>query len=218
MKYGRLPWWSPDELSESQRAYYYQLAAGPRKSSEIMTEDGRLKGPFNARLLHPELGTALQELSAVLRFKTPALSDRCRELTILETANHEQAEYEWNSHRRIGIGVGLTNEEIDAIRNGRECPTFDSSEQLVRLVVRSLLENRDLDDQLYDRAEKALGPVMIFDIVSLVGHYQHTALAMRVWRVPLPEGVPPTFVVTPSTQHGPGSEGRYDSRTTGVGS
>ncbi len=39
-----------------------------------------------------------------------------------------------------------------------------------------------------------IGTVALFDIVSLVGHYLHTALALRVWQVPLRPGDEPVFV------------------------
>jgi len=206
VKYGRVPWWSPEEFTSSQRAYYDKLTAGPRKRSDIVTEDGRLKGPFHARLIHPELGTALQELAAVLRFKTPALSDRQRELIILETARHEKGEYEWWAHSRHGLAIGLQPEELEAVLHGSDLASFDAAERLTRDVVKALLEERDLDDELYERAEATLGLVAIFDIIALVGHYQHTALATAVWRVPLPPGARPAFASRSETASSDGDE------------
>src|SRR6185503_10302862 len=95
VKYGRLRLLTRDELTEQQREYYDHLMAGPRPKSAIVDEQGRLIGGFNSRLLDPVVGMAIQELGAALRFNTPALSDRQREIAILETVRHERCEYEW---------------------------------------------------------------------------------------------------------------------------
>jgi hypothetical protein len=55
-------------LDEEQRALYQDVASGPRsrgpQSFALCDEAGRLEGPFNAMLLSPRLGGALQALGA----------------------------------------------------------------------------------------------------------------------------------------------------------
>lgn len=187
-KYGRLHWFTPDELNHEQRAFYDELMSGPRDTSWVSDEHGRLTGAFNARLLDPAVGTAIQALGAALRFSTPALSDRQREIAILETVRHEQCMYEWVAHSQAGLRAGLLPGEIAAIRDGEGHVTFDAAESLTREVAQALLVERDLDDALFERAEGEIGLVAIFDLVSLVAYYQHTALAVRVWRVPMEDG------------------------------
>jgi alkylhydroperoxidase family enzyme len=190
-KYGRLHWFWPAELSPEQRDYYERLTSGPRDKTALTDEHGRLKGAFNARLLDPRLGTAIQEMGAVLRYATPALTGRQRELAILEVARHERSGYEWSAHAAAGRAAGLTGAEIEAVRQGADVPSLAPAEQLARTVVRALLADRDLADELFGRAQQGLGAVAVFDLISLVGHYQHTALALRVWRVPLDSGEEP---------------------------
>lgn len=182
--HGRLPWFRPAELTAEQREYYDRLLSGPRSKDSLTDEHGRLNGPFNACLLDPRIGTAIEQLGAILRFGTPALSGRQREIAILEIARFEKSDYEWRSHSRTGMAAGLRSEEIQAIRDGHEAPTFSPVERLTRRVVQTLVTERDLSDALFDEAADCLGLVTVFDLVSLVGHYQHTALALRVWRVP----------------------------------
>jgi alkylhydroperoxidase family enzyme len=184
-RHGRLPWFRPDELSPEQRDYYDRLTSGPRAKASLVDEHGRLQGAFNARLLDPPVGTAIEQLGAVLRFGTPALTGRQREIAILEVARSERSGYEWHAHAQTGLAAGLRTEELDAILHGRELDSLDPAEHLTRQVVRSLVTERDLPDPLFAAAEQALGLKVLFDLISLVGHYQHTALALRVWRVPL---------------------------------
>jgi alkylhydroperoxidase family enzyme len=182
--HGRLPWYLPDELTPEQREYYDRLLAGPRNKAALVDERGRLNGPFNARVLDPRVGTVIEQTGAVLRFATPALSGRQRETAILEVARFERSGYEWAAHSRAALAAGLRPEEIAAILRGDDTDSFSADERLTRRVVQALTERRDLSDALYDEAAAGLGLVALFDIISLVGHYQHTALALRVWRVP----------------------------------
>ena len=66
-RYGRLPWFRPGDLTAEQRNYYDRLTSGPRNKASLLDTQGRLKGAFNARLLDPPVGTAIEQLGAVLR-------------------------------------------------------------------------------------------------------------------------------------------------------
>jgi 4-carboxymuconolactone decarboxylase len=118
-RHGRLPWPHPDELNPEQREYYDRLTGGPRARTSTVDEQGRLQGAFNARLLDPPVGTAIEQLGAVLRFGTPALTGRQRETAILEVARYERSGYEWQAHAKTGRAAGLQPAELDAIRDGR---------------------------------------------------------------------------------------------------
>jgi 4-carboxymuconolactone decarboxylase len=190
-RHGRLPWFLPEDLTPEQREYYDRLLSGPRSQSTLVDDHGRLQGAFNARLLDPLLGSANEQLGAVLRFATPALTGRQREAAILEVACFERSGYEWLAHSRTGAAAGLTPQELDAILHGADAVTFSERERLTRRVVRALTAERDLADDLYEEAAAGLGLVALFDLVSLVGYYQHTALALRVWRVPDDESANP---------------------------
>ena len=191
MKPERLHRYVPDELSPEQRRLYDAITQGPRSKGPqlvpLMDAEGRLEGPFNALLLSPDVGTALQELGSTIRYRT-ALSDRAREIAILEVSAHRHADFEWYAHERIGRAAGLSNDEIAAIRRGKKIATLDAGETLVRRLVRMLLRERDLDRSKFEEARDLLGARALMDLVALVGYYDTIALSLRVWRTPLPEG------------------------------
>lgn len=192
MRHGRLPWFTPDELDAEQRAYYEKLLSGPRDMSALTDSEGRLHGAFNARLLDPPVGTAIQELGAALRFHSK-LDDKLRELTILTVASHERCDFEWNGHAAIAKKAGLTAEQLEGVRAGNAIPSLSYQEELTWRVAKALLDEGDLAAALFAEAMDELGPAVLFDIVSLVGYYRHTAMAMRVWQVPLRPGDVPVF-------------------------
>jgi 4-carboxymuconolactone decarboxylase len=182
-RYGRAPWPRPDELDAEQRAYYDELVASPRHREEIMDDQGRLRGPFNARLLDPAVGRATQAEGAALRFNS-TLTDRERELAILTVARHENSAFEWQAHLAVGLRVGLTEGEVASIGASTSAWLTDDGERECVDLTRELLETHDLTDASFERGVETVGMAKVFDIISIVGHYQHTALALRVWRVP----------------------------------
>ncbi len=196
MLHGRLRWLGMDDLDAAQRELYERILGGPRsntpRSTPMTDEAGRMHGPFNAMLFDPQLGEAAQQLGAAVRYRTQ-LDDRTREIAILEVARHHRSEFEFYAHRAIGEVAGLSHEEILALRDGRDIESLVPRERLVREVASSLVAQHDLGDELYRRASETLGDVVLVDLVVLVGFYEYTALSLRVFRVPLPEGVKPEF-------------------------
>ncbi len=196
MLHGRLPWLHPDEMSADQRKLADAIVGGPRgsvhRSSPMTTPEGRLHGPFNAMLIDPVVGQAVQELGAAVRYGAK-LEGRAREIAILEIARIRQSNYEFVAHASVGKQVGLSDEEIESLRVGSECTSLSESESLIRSLAGTLSLTHDLDDDLYARAEAELGIVVLADVVILVGFYEYTALALQVFRVPLPEGVASIF-------------------------
>lgn len=190
-RHGRLPWLAPAELDAAQREVYDGIAGGARAAAgspfPLVDAQGRLHGPFNAMLVSPTLGDALQRLGAAIRFGT-SLDLRTREIAILEVARAARSDFEWYAHELVGRGAGLTDDELDALRHGRPAATFSAVEHAVHGATVALVRAGDLDDAAHARAVGALGEVALVELVALVGYYQLLALALRVHRTPLPAG------------------------------
>ena len=195
-QHGRLPWPMPDDLSDSARQVYEAITGGPRASGprlfRVTTDEGRLEGPFNAMLTAPGVGLALQELGARIRYGT-TLSDRVREIAILAVAAHHRSDYEWYAHEAVGRAVGLSDAELSALRRQETPSSFDTAEITTIELVRSLLNDRSVDDTTMTRAVVALGIECTSEIVMLVGYYQLLDLLIRAWEAPLPSGISSPF-------------------------
>ena len=184
-----------DTLDPEQRELYEEIAAvrAGRVSASLVADDrGAIRGPFNAMLHYPALGHRLQELGGFLRFRG-LLPDRARELVILTAAAAQQSEFEWWAHERIGRQVGLTDDEIAAVRTAAPLTLDDPIEQAAVDVARATTTSNDLDDDQYARARAVLGEQPLIEVLTLVGFYTMLALQMRVHRVPLPPGATPAF-------------------------
>ena len=85
----RIPRLAPHELDAEQQRLYTAITAGDRARGRqffpLTDREGRLEGPFNAMLLNPSIGDALQRLGAAIRYGG-RLPTRCREIAILAVA------------------------------------------------------------------------------------------------------------------------------------
>ena len=180
----RLPRLRPDELSPPQRALYDTIAGGPRASGPfaLVGDDGSLEGPFNAMLLQPALGEALQALGGAVRYRT-ALSPRSREIAILTVARVWDSAFERRAHEAVAGAAGMSPAELAALRDGDPSVFPDPHERLVLSVATALASRRDLTDDEYSAAVDGLGLPLLFELTTLVGYYSTLALQLRVFRV-----------------------------------
>lgn len=179
----------PESLDEDQKRLYWTLTSGPRGSGQqpfqLVDGTGSLAGPFNAMLLRPALGSALQGLGAAIRYQG-ALSGRTRELAILVVAAHWRCEFEQYAHEPAARALGLREEDLAALRAGLEPDLSDPSERAAVQAAWALARSADLDDEQYRAAAEWLGTKGIFELTTLIGYYATLALQLRVFRVGTP--------------------------------
>ena len=196
----RLPKFEPTALDAEQRSLYDAIAGGRRAQGpqlfRLADADGRLEGPFNAFLLQPRLGSALQALGASVRYDT-GLDDRCREIAILIVAAHWRSDFEWHAHEAVGRAAGLGDAELAALREGRHAE-LAGRESVVARTAAALVTRGDLDDAEYGEAVGHLGPAGLFELLTLVGYYATLALQLRVFRVPAPDSPAPEGPTAPA--------------------
>jgi 4-carboxymuconolactone decarboxylase len=189
----------PSALDDDQRSLYDAIAGGRRAQGpqlfQLADAEGRLEGPFNAFLLQPRLGSALQALGASVRYET-GLDDRSREIAILVVAAHWRSDFEWYAHEAVGRSAGLGDAELAAIQDGQH-EALPRHEAIVASTAAALLTRGDLDDAEYREAVDHLGPPGLFELLTLVGYYATLALQLRVFRVPAPPAPPAPAATAP---------------------
>jgi 4-carboxymuconolactone decarboxylase len=180
----------PSSLDAEQRSLYDAIAGGRRAQGpqlfRLVDDHGRLEGPFNAFLLQPRLGSALQALGSSVRYDT-GLDDRCREIAILAVAAHWRSDFEWYAHEAVARSAGLDEAELAAVRDGRYA-ALTGREAVVARTVDALVVRGDLDDAEYLEAVEVVAAAGLFELLTLVGYYATLALQLRVFRVPAPDG------------------------------
>jgi 4-carboxymuconolactone decarboxylase len=181
----RLAKFAPADLDDDQRALYDVIAGGPRASGPqlfaLKDPDGGLEGPFNAMLLRPSIGAALQSVGSAVRYGG-ALSDRAREIAILVVAYAWDSGFEIHAHEAVGRSVGLTDDDLRAVRSG-DVSGLPAEERLVAQTAARLTAGGDLDDDDFAAARDHLGLAVLFELTTVVGYYATLALQLRVFRV-----------------------------------
>ncbi|WP_326950557.1 carboxymuconolactone decarboxylase family protein [Amycolatopsis sp. NBC_00348] len=187
----RLPHLTPDDLDPEQRALYDEITGGPRAAGpqrfSLKDDEGRLAGPFNAMLVAPPAGQALQALGAAIRYET-TLSDRVRELAILAVAARWASAFEQHAHEPHALAAGLTGAQVEAVRAGAIPDLADETERAALRFVSALLREEDVDDVTYAEVVPIIGNRMAVELTTLVGYYATLALQLRVFRVADPAG------------------------------
>jgi 4-carboxymuconolactone decarboxylase len=175
----------PEQLDADQRALYDAIVGGPRGQGPqhfaLTDEDGGLYGPFNALLLAPPVGEALQSVGAAIRYRT-ALAPRVREAAILLVAAHWHSAFERLAHEGVGRSVGLTDDELATLADGSVPSTVADGERPFLEVTQALLRG-DLTDAEWEEASGRIGAPAVFELSTLVGYYATLALQLRVFRV-----------------------------------
>jgi 4-carboxymuconolactone decarboxylase len=182
----------PAELAPAQRALYDAITGGPRAGQAgtvpITDADGQLLGPFAIMLLSPEVGNAMQQVGAKIRFGT-ALTGRERELAILTVAGALGSEFERFAHVPAARALGLTDPQIDAALTGRTADGLSADEAIVARLALAMTVDRTLSDEDYSGGVAALGRERLAELTWLVGYYSALALSLAVFRPVLPESV-----------------------------
>lgn len=173
----------PEQMNEPQIALYDVIAKGKRASESafsLIDEEGALSGPFDALLLQPIIGEAIQAVGAALRFNS-RLPDRAREIAILLVAHFRESDFEVYAHEAVGQRVGLTREDLRDLAECKVPSTADEVEGVVANVVMELLQRGDLSDASYESTVRLLGEPVLFEVCTIVGYYNLLATQLKVF-------------------------------------
>ena len=167
-----------EELNDAQRKVFDAIVAGPR---------GSVPGPLAAWLPRPEFMDRAQRLGEYTRYQT-SLGRQISELVVLIVARFWGAEFEWWAHKPMAIEAGLSPEVVEQIRLG-QVPIFNDADlaTVYEFAIR-LLENREIDDSLFNRTKDSVGEGGVVDLVGILGYYSLVSFTIKTFRVPLPEG------------------------------
>ncbi len=179
----RLPEPDPATLTAEQKAIFDDIASSPR---------GGVRGPFKVLIYSPGLCDRVQKLGAFVRYDC-SVPQKLRELAILITARHLNAEYEWFAHEPHALKAGLGQDIIEAIRTGKRPKFRETAEQAVHDFVTELHNTHRVGDAAYQAALSELGRQGVVDLVGLLGHYSLIAMTLNVFEVPVPDGNPSPF-------------------------
>jgi AhpD family alkylhydroperoxidase len=116
------------------------------------------------------------------------------ELIILRVAHNTGCEYEWGHHERLGRLAGLSQKQIETIRDGPQAEGWTTRQQLLLRAADELHESRTISAPLWTSLRPLLGDEELIELCLLVGHYEMLAMMLNSLAVEpdqLPSGPPP---------------------------
>lgn len=170
----------PEQLDSDQLAFYARVIAGPR---------GRVPINLRAWMHNMPFVQVVEPFGLYVSEQAITISKREKEITVLVNARFWRAKFEWAMHERHGLKVGLSQSQIDAIRDGID-PSFDDlGECLTYRLADRLHENRFVDEPLYQEALGHFGHQGVSDRIGLIGLYTMIAMTLNFYDVPVPKNV-----------------------------
>ena len=118
-----------------------------------------------------------------------ALDARRREMAVLRVAHATTAPYEWAQHEQIARNVGVTEEEIEAIRDEEPVTSLDEECNLICRVADEVSRDVRLSDEALERIVDRYGPREAAELILLVSYYNMVSRFLESTRVEV-EGEP----------------------------
>jgi alkylhydroperoxidase family enzyme len=111
------------------------------------------------------------------------LSPRLREIVTLRVAWRYKGEYEWYQHVQMGKRIGLTDEEIEAVKQNIEAKLWSAEDRCVLRAADQLCEQSKIDDKTWAELSGFLGRRELMDLVFTIGNYVMLAWALTAFGI-----------------------------------
>jgi 4-carboxymuconolactone decarboxylase len=134
----------------------------------------------------PELAERMTAFGRALRGES--LPVRHRETLILRTGWNCQAEYEFAQHRRLAQRAGMTERDIERIKEGPSAADWDAAERGLCTLADELHQTNRIADATWDALAARYDEQQLIQAVLLVGYYHLVGFFANGVGVPLEEG------------------------------
>ena len=165
--------------------------------------------PLPPELWPPEIGDILQELGNPLNIhsimanhaalmmawmpfrnhivKNSSLEPRFRELLILRTAANCAADYEWKHHVVRGREAGLSDEEIQRVKDCPGAAEWSSADRLILLAADECHRGSEINEETRCELGRHFNACQQLDIIVTVGMYKTLAVIIKTYKLPFEE-------------------------------
>ena len=151
--------------------------------------DGTEMNIFTTLAHHPKLLKRWAGFGGLLLFGG-ALPPRDRELLILRTALHCDAEYEWGQHVGIGMQAGLTEEEIERLHSDEAPGEWSDTDKALLAAADELHANSVISDATWQTLADAYDYKQLIEICMVIGQYHMVAFTLNSLGIEPEPGLP----------------------------
>ncbi|MGH8429015.1 MAG: carboxymuconolactone decarboxylase family protein, partial [Solimonas sp.] len=165
------------------------MTAEDRAIVEKNMLDGRIFNIFKVLAHHPQLMKRWTPFAGHVLAKQ-TLPFRDRELLILRIGWLNQAEYEFAQHELIAKKGGLTDADIERLKQGPKANGWSEHEAALLQAADDLYENSVVSDATWATLAKTYSTEQLVDAVFTVGQYNLVSWALNSFGVPLDDFLP----------------------------
>jgi alkylhydroperoxidase family enzyme len=113
---------------------------------------------------------------------------RERELLILRTGWRCRSGYEWGQHVRIGLSAGLTEADIERIKQGPAAEGLDPFDATLLRAADELHDDQFITDATWQALGERYDDKQKLDLIFTVGQYTLVSMALNTLGIQLEEG------------------------------
>ena len=178
-------------IKRSQRLPLRDLASLSGAEADIAAKNrvgGRDLNIFRVMMHHPDL-TRRWTVFAGHVLQKQTLPPRDRELLILRIGWLNQAEYEWAQHVEIAKRSGISDAEIERVKEGPKAG-WNEREAALLQAADDLFEHSVVQDATWAALARSYSTQQLMDIVFTVGQYNLVSWALNSFGVPLDDFLP----------------------------
>jgi 4-carboxymuconolactone decarboxylase len=186
----RFPPIPSSDLSDSQKQANEEAEKTVRaafgSSFSLTDSNGTLLGPFTVLTYTPNSFVPyLHHTASVLL--TSLFSARERELATLAVCSVTKAEYVRYAHMKIGMAVGLSEEQVDGAVEGKLDLGLEGREMLVYELALVMAKSfGKLNDEAWERGRTVLGRDGMAALSQIVASYLHSSILVNLAQTKVP--------------------------------
>ena len=139
-------------------------------AAQIVKERGKMHNLYKMLLNSPPVARGWLSLLTAVR-QQAKLSGKFRELAILRVAIVNGADYEYQSHVPFGLKEGLTQKQIDALKNWESSDAFDDAERAVLAYTDSMTKEIHVPDSTFEPLKRHFDPRELVELTATIAAY-----------------------------------------------
>ena len=144
---------------------------------------------FRVLLNHPAFAKELNATIISLVNPDSLLGPRLRELIIMRVSWLSNSNYEWTQHWMASLFLGLTEEELLAVRDWQNADCFDAADKAVLAATDDTLNMGGISDKTWAEMESALGDIKkLIEVPACIGNWHMAAQIIASLDVQLEDG------------------------------
>lgn len=145
---------------------------------------------FRVLLKHPRVAKELNSTIMSLLDGHQALDARLRELIIMRLGWLTKSNYEWTQHWRIALLFGLSEAELEAVKDWSDASCFSKLDQLVLKATDEVFNDGAVGKKTWQGLQEALETEEeLIEVVVCIGNWHMFSQLLRSLDIPLEDGV-----------------------------